>query len=620
MPDTVRPFDRYPFLQLDAQAHYLSSFDRSGGNDDGFDGTYSALYVDTKGEHVIFDVKGPGTLFNLWFTSRENGFAPLGWGRLRFYFDDETTPSIDMDADEFFSGRHEPFAPPFVYHNFESSGGYASYMPFPFAKRLKITTQRRVGFYNAYYHTFSSDRTVTTWSADDDRSGLTDLFESVGARAERYERNARFHGTVSVPSPSLPDGESVPSRVTLLEHDGAGVVTSLRMNPLFPLTRYELNHIWVQIFWDGASEPSVNAPLGSFFGSGLGTASVRTLPLGMSPSGAFYFYLPMPFWESFQIHLVNENPEPTPNIWWEVEVASSDAFPCPRERCGTFHAHYRREWPTVDGRDYLLLDASGRGVHVGQVMTVEPLRAEIKRWWEGDQRLFLDGRRQPAFHGTGHEDEYLGGWSNEWLMNPYSLPMHGEPKTAELTRVDFQWSAATTVYRFFMNGIPFQNGIRLSTEHGANNTANAMYSSVAYYYMNPTPMERLAQWEAEGPLSLTSRFEGDPEASELTAQGRRVDDRSTFRFEVPADARHLRLRRLYDQSEIQEAELYVNGKFAGVWYQAATNSHARWAEADFLLPESITDDADSLDIEIRPRRPGWSEFRYELWGLRRDLE
>jgi len=116
----------YPRLRSDVQAHYLSSYDRSGGNDDGFDGTYSALYVDERGEHVIFDVKGPGTLYNLWFTSRVNGRSPLGWGRLKFYFDGEETPRVDMEADELFSGRHSPFKPPFVYHAFQSTGGYVS--------------------------------------------------------------------------------------------------------------------------------------------------------------------------------------------------------------------------------------------------------------------------------------------------------------------------------------------------------------------------------------------------------------------------------------------------------------------------------------------------------------
>src|SRR3990172_1955117 len=148
---------RYPILDPGVQAHYLSSFDRSGGNDDGFDGTYSALYVDAKGEQVIFDVKGPGTLYTLWFTSRVNGWSPLGSGRIRFYFDDEANPRIDMDIDELFSGRNPPFAPPFVYHAFQSTGGYVSAMPFPFGRRLKITTEKRVGFYNAYYHTWRYD-------------------------------------------------------------------------------------------------------------------------------------------------------------------------------------------------------------------------------------------------------------------------------------------------------------------------------------------------------------------------------------------------------------------------------------------------------------------------------
>ena len=66
---SVQDVEDYPRLRNDVQAHYLSSYDRSGGNDDGFDGTYSALYIDERGEHVIFDVKGSGTLYNLWFTS-----------------------------------------------------------------------------------------------------------------------------------------------------------------------------------------------------------------------------------------------------------------------------------------------------------------------------------------------------------------------------------------------------------------------------------------------------------------------------------------------------------------------------------------------------------------------
>jgi hypothetical protein len=593
---------RYPILEPGVQAHYLSSYDRTGGNDDGFDGTYSALYVDANGEHVIFDVKGPGRLETLWFTSRVNGWSALGTGRIKFYFDDELEPRVDLDIDDLFRGKHPPFVPPYVYHPFQSTGGHVSYMPFPFARRLKITTEKRVGFYNAFYHTYAVDRVIESFRPEMPRTGFAPVPPG---------GNDMRSGTLSLPAPAMPDGDPVPSRKAVLAHEGKGAITSLRFDPLFPLTPYELNHILLEIYWDGMVEPSVAAPLGSFFGSGLGEASVRALPLGMSPSGPYYCYLPMPFWEGFRIELVNENPGPTPEIWWEVGIDEENAYAS--GTAGYLHARYHREWPTTTGEDYTLLAASGRGVYLGQVMTVEPLRAEVKRWWEGDLRIYLDGRRHPALHGTGHEDEYLGGWSNEWLMNPYSLPMHGEPKTADLTQVDFQWSASTTVYRFFVGGIPFWNGISVSTEHGARNTADAMYSSVAYFYARAEPAVMLDALDVEGSLEITSTFEGRHDVVELTESGRVVEQSSRFVLTAPEGASSLRLRRLYDQSAVQDAEVLWNGKSAGFWYSAATNSHNRWAETDFLLPESAR---GRLEFEIRVRTPGWNEFRYELWGAK----
>lgn len=57
-----------PYIYSNAESYYLSSYDRTGGNDDGFRGTYSQLYIDDKGEHVIFEEDGPGCIYNFWFT------------------------------------------------------------------------------------------------------------------------------------------------------------------------------------------------------------------------------------------------------------------------------------------------------------------------------------------------------------------------------------------------------------------------------------------------------------------------------------------------------------------------------------------------------------------------
>jgi hypothetical protein len=626
----LHDLDRYPVLSGAAQAHYLSSYDRTGGNDDGFRGTYSALYVDERGEHVIFDQAGPGIVYTMWFTSREHGWADLGWGRIRFYFDGETEPRLDADVDELFAGERPPFVAPFVSGPFESTGGHVSYVPLPFATRLKITTERRAGFYNVHYHRLDGSRPVSSWTGREYLSAAAAAWRQAGSPPLPRASSVRRSGLAQPPVPLQPDGDMVPTEVELVDWAGAGAVTALRVNPLFPLTAYQLRHLRLRIFWDGQREPAVDAPLGPFFGSGLGEAAVRALPLGMSESGAYYCYWPMPFWSRVRVTLVNENPDPVPQIRYEVEIAPADSLAYDPERTGYFHATERRSWPTPPGGDHELLATEGRGRYLGQVMTVEPIRSEVKRWWEGDLRIWIDGRRHPALQGTGHEDEYLGGWSNEWLMNPYSLPLHGEPRTANLVPVDFQWNAATTVYRFFVGGLPYESGLRAATEHGARNEVGAMYSSVAFYYQQARPGLRLDaldvgdaadearhEYRAEpagAPLELTSRFEASGALAPLADRGRDVERGSRFVMRVPQGASRLRLRRLFDQSRRQAAEVWVNGQRAGAWVATATNTEQRWADDDLLLPAGVMGGSTTLRFEIRVQEGPWSEFRYELWG------
>ena len=131
------------------------------------------------------------------------------------------------------------------------------------------------------------------------------------------------------------------------------------------------------------------------------------------------------------------------------------------------------------------LTIKGAGAVIGQVMTVEPVKPDRKRWWEGDMRIYIDGEEKPRFHGTGHEDEYQGGWSNFWLTNPYSLPLFGQPKTTDLIDVFGQVNGSTTAYRFWPGKIHFKKSITISTEHGNHNDTPANYSSLVYYYYVP---------------------------------------------------------------------------------------------------------------------------------------
>jgi hypothetical protein len=471
--EALLALDSLPLLRDGVQAHHVSSFDRRGGNDDGFEGTWSALY-EKGGEHVILEARGPGCLYTLWFTGPEGGYSALPWGRLRIYFGAEEKPRIEVEAGDFFAGRDPRFPRPLVANPAISSGGYVSYVPFEFKDGIRVTTERRAGFYNAY------------WQSYRDAAGLSDG-PPEGERLERLRalfshrgswRDARCAAS-GLPEPRRVEGKHpLPAggAAVLADLTGAGAIVEVRLNPLFRASPDDLRELRMRISFDAEAEPAIDVPLGLFFGSGLGEAHVASLLFGMSSSGAWYNALPMPFWAGAKVEVVN----PTARSPGEVlgEVLWTDRA-CPRGKAGTLRAQARREWPTTRGKDYTILDAAGRGHLAANVLAIHPLEPANKRWWEGDVRMFVDGLRTPTIHGTGHEDDYLGGWSNEFLSRPFSLPFHGEPAVGPLTDVGGQFNGDCSLYRIYVP-VPFETGIHHGCEHGISNREDYRYSSCAF--------------------------------------------------------------------------------------------------------------------------------------------
>ena len=252
-----------PYLYPHIEARYVSSYDRTGGNDDGFRGTYSALYLDKNGEQVIFDEDGPGCVYNLCFTDIGGETSPLRWGTIKFYFDSEPTPRVSVEANDLFSGRIAPFVFPLVTHNYISSGAYSCSLPFPFARHLKVTTEKRVGFYNMYYHLYK-DKQVTSWSGKEDYGRLISLFERCGSDPKRTVPVELIRKHVSLPKRR---GRDKLEPAVLLSRKGGGTIQAIKINPLFPPDEYALNHIFLRITWDDQQKAAVNVPIGPFFGS-----------------------------------------------------------------------------------------------------------------------------------------------------------------------------------------------------------------------------------------------------------------------------------------------------------------------------------------------------------------
>ena len=170
-----------------------------------------------------------------------------------------------------------------------------------------------------------------------------------------------------------------------------------------------LRSLRIDMYWDGATTPAVSAPLGDFFGVGLGRTTAFESALFSSPEGrSFDAVVPMPFRTGMRIVLTNDGDEDAPGIYYDVDYTVGDRLPA---SATYFHAYWRRERPTRPRVDYEILPhVTGRGRYLGANIGVIVDRSQyFGTWWgEGEVKIYLDGdSTQPTLAGTGTED-YIG--------------------------------------------------------------------------------------------------------------------------------------------------------------------------------------------------------------------
>lgn len=288
-----------------------------------------------------------------------------------------------------------------------------------------------------------------------------------------------------------------------------------------------INHIWITVnaedplylrqvvlrmYWDGEEEPSVESPLGDFFGVGHAQVShYSSLPLNMVTGGehiqarraAMNCFFAMPFVSGARITLSNQSDKPLLHFYFYVDFEERAVDP----EVLRFHAQWRRELPTqgpvdlgeagmdgrqvdelanLDGRwNYVILDAEGQGHYVGCVLSIDHLNPIPGSCWfgEGDDMIFIDGEAwPPSLHGTGTEDYFCAAWG--FPSGRYHWPYHGI-SLAGPTEGPLAYSGKWTVYRFHVEDpICFGKSIRVTIEHGHANCHANDYSSVAYWYQS----------------------------------------------------------------------------------------------------------------------------------------
>jgi hypothetical protein len=206
-------------------------------------------------------------------------------------------------------------------------------------------------------------------------------------RAEKGAAAKENGGRKGRPFIAIPNGEEA----VLAEAQGtSGAVRRIWLS--FPERSPRiLRGLRIQMFWDGAHRPAVDAPLGDFFGHMMGRMAPFESAFFSSPEGrSFVSTAPMPFRRSMRIVVRNESGRDMPSLYYDVDYTLGDPH---GDDMLYFHAYFRRENPTALQKDYEFLPAvRGQGRYMGVFFGVAADQKKYSfTWWgEGEVKVFLD--------------------------------------------------------------------------------------------------------------------------------------------------------------------------------------------------------------------------------------
>ena len=399
----------------------------------------------------------------------------------------------------------------------------------------------------------------------------------------------------------------------------------------------------LQIIFDG--QTTVDAPIGEFFGTGLGKYDVRTLMFSVDSSateGWYTTWWPMPFGRDVVVRIVNGSGIPIQGGKIEVQFTRDASFASrlnPSGDLGYFHATYNRSQPATQ-EDYVFLDTPGRGLFVGLTHTMRGTQGISRGYLEGNERVYFDNSLSPGWNGTGTEDFYESGWYFRdnfpaYADVPYSRPLTGNP--AYNPGVEGFANDTTGTYRLLLaESISFGQRLRFTIQHGAVDDVPVDYSSVAFWYGQPTyslevtdsvnttdPVSRQSHgYSVSGGAtsSLTSSFPGEFNYIPVTLGLETASSTINFRMAIDPANSGVRLTRISDQNQsYQTANVYINGAYAGQWIEPWTNPDSRWLDDPFEIPGNLTRGKSVINVRIVPlvgltsttNQPLWTAANYQ---------
>lgn len=631
--DAYKHWDQWPTQRLGVRAYMRSTYDRAGGNESA-DASHF-LFANAEDHNVTLDVRGKGVLYFF----RTNHWHGSPWHFIVDGMDNlvsETGTTEPSAAKKKFKSSNfvpeAPFPRPLNWTWEVTKGADLIWTPMPFEHSLRIAYSRTcygTGYY--IYHLFANEdqlsRPVTSFELRQtpDKEVL-DLLSRAGTDVAPMDI-AQKKGTVKLDQTRLTLAEistAAPQQIRALKF-------TIPMNAAFDLERIRLIATW-----DGAKQPSIDAPLCLFYGAGTfynrdqQEYLVKGLPINIRydyPNQKIELgcYFPMPFFKSAKIELAGIAPN-DPTIDYEIRYEPLKTAP---QYSSYFHATYKDIPKPEPGKDLVYLDTKGlegheewSGSFVGNsfIFSHNGNLATL----EGDPRFYFDDSKSPQAYGTGTEE--WGGGGDYWGGLNMTLPLAGHPCGAvDKASSKHPKDLIESAYRFLLADLmPFGKRAVIQFEHGGENLSTEHYEAVSYWYGLPkasllltdeidvgnAQSEKLHQYnspEASAVYPLTSRFEAGldvfpakpwrlnpaeiPGYTALINQevypaesfdGRLTRGSSEFSIRVSPENQGLLLRRTLDYSfPNQCAEVFIADEAAakkgqwdrvGIWYLAGSNT------------------------------------------------
>ena len=189
--------------------------------------------------------------------------------------------------------------------------------------------------------------------------------------------------------------------VTIAEIEGMGAIQHIWMTPTGNW-RFSI----IRVYWDNETEPSIECPVGDFFGMGWNKyAPLVSSAICVNPGSAFNCYWVMPFRKKCRITMENVNDAETMSLYYQVDYTLTQV----PDDAAYFHAKFHRSNPNETSLYTIVDGIKGKGQFVGVYMA---WGVNNNGWWgEGEIKFFIDGDSKfPTICGTGTEDYFCGSY------------------------------------------------------------------------------------------------------------------------------------------------------------------------------------------------------------------